>query len=148
VQHHDITLIKGVDLERTINEIEQKLVRMDVFLRNIPAPCLLYSTKDIILWYNHPAEKVLFGHNGRLLPHATRANILNQHVQEVLTEHAAQYIIEKNAEVRRSGLPQYDEYSPEEVPESIWKCLRFPVETTRVGVILLPSEDYVTFFDK
>ena len=143
-----ITTFRGGALDDTISRIEQSISRMDYFCNAIPAPAILYSTKNLILWYNDPMERVLFGHNGRLPAHAKAKEVLNKPMREVLCEDAADYIERENAKVRETRMPQYDEYIPPGIPNRKWRCLRFPVQRTRVGAILLPSDDDIDFFTR
>lgn len=145
----DLTKVSSKEFEDTVTQIENSIFRMEAFCTEIPAPCILYSSNDIVLWYNEPMKRVLYGHNGKLVAHAVIDNVLNRSVTDSMYSAAAEYITKENAKVRFSQKTQYDSYTPEKAgkgDDRSWLCLRFPVAITRVGAILLPDKDNVDFF--
>lgn len=140
---------KPSNFEDTLTLVENTILGMEIFCREIPAPCMLFSSNDIVLWYNAPMTRVLRGFNGRLQPHAHDEEVLNKSIRDVFYKPVADYVLYQNALVRASGLPQYDNYTSQvqaELKDKPWSCFRFPVVGGRVGVILLPGAEDIEFF--
>lgn len=130
-----------------IEAVEKQLDYMDQFITEMPAPCILYSAKDIILWYNEPMNLVLDGKCG--VPKAKKVpNVLYEKVSAALKDEYADHIIEENARVREHKCPQFDYFYSKPTGFPAWLCYRFLVGEKRVGTVLLPSIDDPAFFYK
>lgn len=130
----------------TITGVEKLLDRQDAFIHAMPMPCILYSTKDIILWYNDPMARLFLGKNPCVPNLIKTPQVLHKTVTEAFIEEYASFVTKHNAEVRDLGRGRYDEFT---IRGSCgWFCYRFPVLKSRVGAVLLPRCEHPEFFSK
>jgi PAS domain-containing protein len=127
--------------------IERELRMMHVFLRPLPAPCLLYGADGTVLWCNRTMLN-LFWATEIEAKYRPLSSVEGRHVSEAMPEYLWPYVLEQNARVLRTKKSQYEDWSDEQWVGVKWRCLRFPADDGTVGVILMPeNEEYLEIID-
>jgi len=129
-------------IDDRLAELEQSHARArhaqlwhDELYDTAPEAFLLYSPSGTILWANRCMQGLFFGCREEDLL-LTPDEAIGRNFRDVFHKRLADFVELRNAEVLETGLPQYEDWSDEDVVDVAWQCLRWKTPKGNVGASL------------